>query len=77
MVVSKFPFPPRSLPKTQNPSLASLASCGKRKSFISNAYKKHRGWGIPDCRSRAHLIMRAFRYTQERPQFLSAHGFTS
>ena len=58
-------------------SLVTLASFVKHKSFISNGYKKHRGWGTLACGLRALLILRAFRYTQERPQFLSLHAFTS
>ena len=33
--------------------LVTHASCIKRKSFISNGYKKHGVWSTVDCRSRA------------------------
>ncbi len=53
MVASKYTFPLPSRPQTQSSLLVILTSCVKHKSFISNAYKKHGGWGTVDCQSRA------------------------
>jgi hypothetical protein len=76
--ISEFRFSSFTASTISGSSLpVTLATRVKHKSFISNVYKKHRGWGTVDCQSRALLIPHAFGYTHKLPQFLSSHGFIS
>jgi hypothetical protein len=64
-------------PKLKFPHLSPLRAASGISPLSATVTKNTGGWGPPACRQRALLILRAFRYTQERPQFLSSHGFTS